>query len=743
MSDVKTPQSSSFLDTFFKISGRGSSVGAEVRGGFATFFTMAYIVVLNPIILGYVQDADGQFLGDGAAPNLGLIAVATALVAGLLTILMGVVANVPFALAAGLGLNAFVAYGIASQVSWEDAMGLVVLEGLIILVLVLTGFRTAVFHAIPASLKTAIANSFRRSARGVAGSYHTPEDVMAALAADPDEGVRACVARNETASCDILRSMVDDPSERVRGFLAINYFVPQDAMERGNSPRTAARWSAASHPGSASSPTRADVAGTARVDSWLWAVRVYKTQSAATSGCRADLVRVNGERAKAAQPVHPGDEVRVRIAGFDRVLVVQELIVKRVGAPEGGEGSPRHDPGAPGGRGVHPPPRRERGAGRPTKRERRELEKLRDQADRASHPVLRLAVGRTASSPVPADPHRPAGRCPVRGRRDGHRPRARARRADASSAAHLHVRRRRRDHRGVHGCSGTHDRGCPAPGGPAGPRVVRAEGDEPTGDPAVDEAYDGLGATFALFSEVYERNSIDGAGLALDGTVHYGELYDNAFWNGERMVFGDGDGEIFDRFTKSLTVIGHELSHGVVQYTAGLVYRDQSGALNESVADVFGALVEQYQADQTVDDATWLIGEGLFTDQVEGTALRSMKAPGTAYDDDVLGKDPQPAHMDDFIETDDDHGGVHLNSGIPNRAFVLVAEALGGRAWERAGRIWYDTLLSPITARIDFAGFAAATHRAATERYGEGSAEAGAVRAGWDGVGVGFDGQAS
>nr|WP_062338705.1 NCS2 family permease [Herbidospora sakaeratensis] len=156
MSDVKTPQSSSFLDTYFKISARGSSVGAEVRGGLATFFTMAYIVVLNPIILGFVQDKDGQFLGDGSAPNLSLIAVATALVAGLLTILMGVVANVPFALAAGLGLNAFVAYGIASQVSWEDAMGLVVLEGLVILVLVLTGFRTAVFHAIPASLKTAI-----------------------------------------------------------------------------------------------------------------------------------------------------------------------------------------------------------------------------------------------------------------------------------------------------------------------------------------------------------------------------------------------------------------------------------------------------------------------------------------------------------------------------------------------------------------------------------------------------------
>jgi Zn-dependent metalloprotease len=273
-------------------------------------------------------------------------------------------------------------------------------------------------------------------------------------------------------------------------------------------------------------------------------------------------------------------------------------------------------------------------------------------------------------------------------------------------------------------------------------RVVRREGDEPTGDLAADEAYDGLGATFALYSEVFGRNSIDGTGLPLDGTVHYGELYDNAFWNGERMVFGDGDGEIFDRFTKSLTVIGHELSHGVVQYTAGLVYRGQSGALNESVSDVFGALVEQYALEQDVEAASWLIGEGLFTDEVEGSALRSMKAPGTAYDDDVLGTDPQPAHFDDYIETDDDNGGVHLNSGIPNRAFYLTAEALGGNAWEQAGQIWYDALQSDITARVDFAGFAAATERAAEQRYGESSVELDAVRAGWAGVGVSSGGAA-
>lgn len=267
-------------------------------------------------------------------------------------------------------------------------------------------------------------------------------------------------------------------------------------------------------------------------------------------------------------------------------------------------------------------------------------------------------------------------------------------------------------------------------------RRVRAEGDEPSGDVAVDEAYDGLGATFAFFSEVLDRDSIDGAGLPLDATVHYGHEYDNAFWDGARMVFGDGDGEIFGRFTASLTVIGHELAHGVTEYTAGLVYRDQSGALNESVSDVFGSLVQQYADQHDVQSASWLIGAGLFTAEVQGVALRSMKAPGTAYDDDVLGKDPQPAHMRDYIDTDDDDGGVHLNSGIPNRAFYLVAESLGGFAWERAGRIWYDTLTSGLRPTTDFATFAAATIASAAARYGEDAVEVDAVRSGWSGVGV-------
>jgi Zn-dependent metalloprotease len=266
--------------------------------------------------------------------------------------------------------------------------------------------------------------------------------------------------------------------------------------------------------------------------------------------------------------------------------------------------------------------------------------------------------------------------------------------------------------------------------------VVRREDDAPTGDPAVDEAHAGLGATYSLFAQAFDRASIDGAGLPLHATVHYGQRYDNAFWDGDRMVFGDGDGEVFGRFTSSLSVIGHELAHGVTQYTADLVYEGQSGALNESVSDVFGALVEQHALGQSAAAASWLIGEGLFTDQVEGNALRSMRAPGTAYDDDVLGKDPQPATMDDYVHTTDDNGGVHLNSGIPNHAFYLVATALGGRAWESAGRIWYGTVTGPLSPRATFADFAAATASAAADGFGAASREHAAVVEAWSTVGV-------
>jgi len=267
--------------------------------------------------------------------------------------------------------------------------------------------------------------------------------------------------------------------------------------------------------------------------------------------------------------------------------------------------------------------------------------------------------------------------------------------------------------------------------------VVRAEGAPATGDPAVDEAYDGLGDTFDFYWEVFQRNSIDDEGLPLDGTVHFGKDYDNAFWNGERMVFGDGDGKLFNRFTIAIDVIGHELTHGVTQDEAGLVYYLQPGALNESMSDVFGSLVKQFALQQTADQADWLIGAGLLAAGINGVGLRSMKEPGSAYDDPVLGKDPQPGHMRDYVHTFQDNGGVHINSGIPNHAFYLAAAKLGGHAWEKAGRIWYETLRdSALRPSTGFRRFARLTVNNAGKLFGEGSPEQIAVSEAWQEVGI-------
>lgn len=267
--------------------------------------------------------------------------------------------------------------------------------------------------------------------------------------------------------------------------------------------------------------------------------------------------------------------------------------------------------------------------------------------------------------------------------------------------------------------------------------VVRVEGSQPTGDPAVDEAYDGLGATHDLFWEIYDRNSIDDEGMALNATVHFGNEYNNAFWNGERMVFGDGDGDFFNRFTIAVDVIGHELTHGVTQDEAALIYFFQPGALNESISDVFGSLVKQRVLNQTAAQADWLIGAGLFTASVNGVALRSMKSPGTAYDDPILGKDPQPGHMSDFVRTFEDNGGVHINSGIPNHAFYFVATQSGGYAWEKAGQIWYETLRdSRLRFYTGFRRFARLTVENAARLYNPGSPEEQAVRDGWRQVGI-------
>jgi Zn-dependent metalloprotease len=272
--------------------------------------------------------------------------------------------------------------------------------------------------------------------------------------------------------------------------------------------------------------------------------------------------------------------------------------------------------------------------------------------------------------------------------------------------------------------------------------VARLEEDPPSADPAVNEAFDGAGGTYDLYYDVYGRNSIDNNSLRLDSSVHYLKGYDNAFWNGEQMIYGDGDEDLppaerlFNRFTIAVDVIGHELTHGVTQFEANLAYWDQPGALNESFSDVFGILVKQYQRQQTAAEADWIIGAGLFTANVNGQGLRSMKAPGTAYNDPVLGRDPQPAHIKDYVRIVEDNGGVHINSGIPNHAFYVTSAEIGGYAWEKAGRIWYKCLIEKLRERSNFQDAANLTSQAAGELFGAGSLEEQAVKTGWAEVGI-------
>jgi Zn-dependent metalloprotease len=250
------------------------------------------------------------------------------------------------------------------------------------------------------------------------------------------------------------------------------------------------------------------------------------------------------------------------------------------------------------------------------------------------------------------------------------------------------------------------------------------------------EAFEGCGATYDFFAKVFRRKSIDDKGLPLISTVHYGKKFDNAMWNGKQMVYGDGDGKLFNRFTIAPDVIAHELSHGVTQHTAALEYGDQSGALNEHLSDAFGIMVKQWILGQTASQSDWLIGAGLLAPGVRGKAIRSMKAPGTAYDDPSLGRDPQPAHMRNYVTSADDNGGVHINSGIPNHAFYLVATALGGNAWLVAGRIWYVVLTTKLFPHAGFQDFAAATVLVAGEEYGVGSTIQITVAEAWSQVGL-------
>jgi Zn-dependent metalloprotease len=220
-------------------------------------------------------------------------------------------------------------------------------------------------------------------------------------------------------------------------------------------------------------------------------------------------------------------------------------------------------------------------------------------------------------------------------------------------------------------------------------KLVRGEGGKATGDKDADLVYKYAGNVRDYFNKVLQRNSIDNSGMDLILNVHYGEDYMNAFWDGDEMTFGDGDGEIFTSFTQSLDVVAHELAHGVTQYTADLEYFSQSGALNEHFSDVFGSAITQHVLKQDAGQADWLVGDEIMGPTLYGESLRSMQAPGMAYDNNLLGKDPQPAHMNDYYAGNDDNQGVHINSGIPNRAFYLVSMEIGT---DKAALIWYSAL---------------------------------------------------
>lgn len=236
---------------------------------------------------------------------------------------------------------------------------------------------------------------------------------------------------------------------------------------------------------------------------------------------------------------------------------------------------------------------------------------------------------------------------------------------------------------------------------------------------------------YDFYHTVFGRNSIDGAGMTIASSVHYGRNYNNAFWNGTQMTYGDGDGQIFVDFTKGNDVIGHELTHGVTQHSLQLDYTNEAGGLNESLSDVFGSMFRQWQASQDATQADWLIGKdimGPVAHQRGFTCLRDMTNPAAAH---CLSQ--QPAKFSDY------HDGMdpHESSGIPNLAFATAAKAIGGKSWEKAGQIWYKVMVTAGSRpALKMKEFADLTRQQARALYPGDARVAAAVDGGWGAVGL-------
>jgi Zn-dependent metalloprotease len=234
-----------------------------------------------------------------------------------------------------------------------------------------------------------------------------------------------------------------------------------------------------------------------------------------------------------------------------------------------------------------------------------------------------------------------------------------------------------------------------------------------------------------FYKTAFGRNSIDDSGITIASSVHYGINFNNAFWNGSRMTYGDGDSNIFIDFTNSTDVIAHELTHGVTQYTMQLSYTGQAGGLNESMSDVVGSIFRQWSANQDVNQADWLIGKEIIGAGATArgfTCLRDMASPGGTH---CL--TPQPFHFSNFQTGMD----PHISSGIPNFAFYTAAKAIGGKSWETVGQIWYKGLTgSAPSPNMTMKTFANRTRQLATQIFPNNATVASAIDDGWTAVGL-------
>ena len=253
-------------------------------------------------------------------------------------------------------------------------------------------------------------------------------------------------------------------------------------------------------------------------------------------------------------------------------------------------------------------------------------------------------------------------------------------------------------------------------------KVIMTEEDAKAPSAPAGHVFNSIGTIRQFFKEKLNIDQMFGCAADINAIIHFGTNYANAFWDSQAIFFGDGDGKTFGPFYNDIDIIAHELAHGYISSKANFNYIFQSGALNESVADVIGIMVKQFINNESASTSNWLLGEKLFIDKVKAPALRSMSKPGSAYYFSKYNKDPQVAHMQDYkdLPYTIDNGGVHINSGIPNRAFYLLATELGGNTWDVAGKIWIAAVSDPeITSKSNFKQFATATVNNARKLFGE------------------------